>query len=124
MLAEAARSRGSISPKRFRCIRTYRGLQCNTLLIDFADGTERANTSEERFERLVELPPSAKLVYKVLEAEGQLTQSRLADETLLPKRTVRYALTQLEAADVVEADIYIPDARKKLYRPKPVAQPG
>ena len=62
-------------------------------------------------------------MYKVLEVEGKLTQSGLADETLLPKRTIRHALTQLKTADLVKEDIYIPDARKKVYQLKPVAHP-
>ncbi len=45
---------------------------------------------------LQDLPPSAKLVAKTLEYEGDSTQSALAESTLLPTRTVRYALTQLE----------------------------
>lgn len=62
-----------------------------------------------------ELPPSAKLVAKVLEYNDTLTQSQLAEETLLPPRTVRYALTRLEEEDVVEARFSFSDARKRLY---------
>ena len=62
-----------------------------------------------------ELPPSAKLVAKVLEYNGTLTQSELAEETLLPPRTVRYALTRLEDADVVDSRFSFSDARKRLY---------
>jgi DNA-binding MarR family transcriptional regulator len=61
------------------------------------------------------LPPSAKLVAKVLEYNDTLTQSQLADETMLPPRTVRYALTRLEEADVVESRFSFSDARKRLY---------
>ena len=64
---------------------------------------------------LESLPPSAKLVYKTLEYEGPLTQGQLADESLLPPRTVRYALTSLQDADAVEEELYIQDARKRLY---------
>lgn len=97
-------------------------MQCHPLLIVFV-GTDAESTPEARFERLLDLPPSAKLVYKVLETEGTLTQSRLATETRLAPRTVRYAVTQLEAADLLEADVYFPDARKKVYRPKAIARP-
>jgi DNA-binding MarR family transcriptional regulator len=62
------------------------------------------------------LPPSAKLVYKTLEYEGPLTQSELAEESLLPQRTVRHALGKLEDADVVEESVYLMDARKSNYR--------
>ncbi len=62
-----------------------------------------------------ELPPSAKLVAKVLEYNDTLTQSELAEETLLPPRTVRYALSRLEDADAVESRFSFSDARKRLY---------
>ena len=62
------------------------------------------------------LPPSAKLVYKTLQYEGAMTQSQLADASLLPQRTVRHALKKLEAADVVEESVYLMDARKSNYR--------
>jgi len=61
------------------------------------------------------LPPSAKLIYKTLEYEGPLTQGQLAAESLLPPRTVRYALSSLQDADAVEEELYIQDARKRLY---------
>ncbi|WP_435360634.1 MarR family transcriptional regulator [Haloarchaeobius sp. DFWS5] len=62
-----------------------------------------------------DLPPSAKLVAKVLEYNETLTQSQLAEETLLPPRTVRYALNRLEEADVVHSRFSFSDARKRLY---------
>ena len=62
-----------------------------------------------------ELPPSAKLVAKVLEYNDTLTQSELAEETLLPARTVRYALNRLEDEDVVYSRFSFSDARKRLY---------
>lgn len=62
-----------------------------------------------------DLPPSAKLVVKVLQYEGTLSQSELAEETMLPARTVRYALTRLEEADAVESRFSFTDARKRLY---------
>ncbi len=67
------------------------------------------------WEAVQELPPSAKLVAKVLEYNGALTQSQLADETLLPARTVRYALSRLEEVDVVESRFSFNDARKRVY---------
>jgi len=62
-----------------------------------------------------ELPPSAKLVAKVLDYNETLTQSELADETLLPPRTVRYALNRLEDAGVVDSRFSFSDARKRIY---------
>jgi len=67
------------------------------------------------WEAVRELPPSAKLVAKVLEYNDQLTQSQLAEETLLPGRTVRYALSRLEEVGVVDARFSFTDARKRVY---------
>lgn len=71
--------------------------------------------SENREEQVRDLPPSAKLVYKVLEYEATMTQSQLVDETRLSARTVRYALNELQSVDVIEQEIYFADARKRLY---------
>lgn len=65
---------------------------------------------------VADLPPSAKLVYLVLqEADGALTQSEVCDRTLLPRRTVRTALGRLDDEDLVEEDAFLGDARKRLY---------
>ena len=64
---------------------------------------------------LHDLPPSAKLVAKTLEYEGDSTQSALAESTLLPARTVRYALTQLEENGLVKSRISFMDARQRIY---------
>lgn len=62
-----------------------------------------------------DLPPSTKLVVKVLENDGELSQSQLAEETLLPKRTVRFALTKLVDEGVVSSRVSVMDARRRLY---------
>ncbi|MFP9060436.1 MarR family transcriptional regulator [Natrialbaceae archaeon A-chndr2] len=64
---------------------------------------------------LEELPPSAKLVYKVLEYEGAMTQAELASATRLCSRTVRYAITKLEAGDAIESRVSLADARRSIY---------
>ncbi len=66
-------------------------------------------------ETLGELPPSAKLVAKALEIEPALSQGEIAEETLLPDRTVRYALNRLQDHDLVEARHSFRDARKQVY---------
>jgi DNA-binding MarR family transcriptional regulator len=76
--------------------------------------TTTASTPDQH-EALNDLPPSAKLVAKVLEYNGTLSQSDIADETLLPARTVRYALGRLEDHGVVESRHSFADARKRLY---------
>ena len=65
--------------------------------------------------RLGELPPSAKLVAKVLEDNASLSQAQLAERSLLPDRTVRYALTRLEDSGLVESRYSFTDARKQVY---------
>ncbi|ADQ67999.1 transcriptional regulator, ArsR family [Halogeometricum borinquense DSM 11551] len=72
--------------------------------------------SEGEFrERLRELPPSAKLVAKVLEGDAPLSQGELAEESLLPDRTVRYALNRLEETELVSSRYSFKDARKQVY---------
>ncbi|RNJ26303.1 MarR family transcriptional regulator [Halosegnis longus] len=60
-------------------------------------------------------PPSVKLVALVLANQGEATQRQLVDETLLPARTVRDALAELQDAGVVETRPLIMDARQTLY---------
>lgn len=64
---------------------------------------------------LADLPPSAKLVAKTLERSDPMSQGCLAEETLLPDRTVRYALERLDDAGVLEAHHDLSDARRQLY---------
>lgn len=71
--------------------------------------------NEDPWASVRDLPPSAKLVAKALEYEGRQTQGQLADETLLPPRTVRYALKRLEEADAVASRLSFTDARKRVY---------
>lgn len=66
-------------------------------------------------ESLEELPPSAKLVYKVLEYKGSLTQKQIVEESMLSARTVRYALERLEDIGIVNEEVYFADARQNLY---------
>ncbi len=63
-----------------------------------------------------DLPPSAKLVLKVLEYNGGLTQKQIVENSRLSQRTVRDALDRLQEQEIVEKDIYIPDARQNIYR--------
>lgn len=70
--------------------------------------------------RLREQPPSAKLVFKVLELEPGLTQGDIAERTRLSARTTRHALSLLTDADLVVKEVYVPDARKRVYTPRPL----
>ena len=80
-----------------------------------ATKTKSSETETAYPEFVKDLPPSAKLVVKVLEYNETLSQSELAEETLLPPRTVRYALNRLEEEEVVNARFSFTDARKRLY---------
>ena len=81
------------------------------------DGVQREVTFNDADfrERLRELPPSAKLVAKVLETEAPLSQGELAEQSLLPDRTVRYALNRLEEVGLVDSRYSFRDARKQVY---------
>ncbi len=57
-------------------------------------------TALDRYRRIIEsmisdLPPSAKLILKVLEYEGPLTPKEIIEKTLIPQRTVRASLRLL-----------------------------
>ena len=79
-----------------------------------ADAESPLSESEFR-DRLSDLPPSAKLVAKVLETDAPLSQGRLVEESLLPDRTVRYALNRLDEAGLVRSRHSVADARKQVY---------
>lgn len=64
---------------------------------------------------LADLPPSAKLVARVLDEQAGLSQGQIAEETLLPGRTVRYALNRLEDVDLVETRYDFSDGRRRRY---------
>lgn len=66
-------------------------------------------------ELLTDLPPSAKLVYKVLDYDGPLTQKQIVEESMLSPRTVRYAIERLDDIGVVSERVYFADARQSLY---------
>jgi DNA-binding MarR family transcriptional regulator len=62
-----------------------------------------------------DLPPSAKLVFFVLKEHESLTQKQLSEESLLPSRTVRYAISQLQEIDVIKTQVSFRDARQQIY---------
>ena len=72
-------------------------------------------TPDEMWNAVRDLPPSEKLIAKVLEYNGTLTQSELVDKSRLSPRTVRHALTELDEAGVVDSEISLADARQQLY---------
>lgn len=78
------------------------------------DVSTEANTDTKP--AVSELPPSAKLVFKVLEYEGSMTQDRIATESRLCPRTVRYALGKLENQGMVTSRVNLKDARQSVYQ--------
>lgn len=53
-------------------------------------------------EELLDLPPSAKLVYTVLEYDAPLVQSEPRERTRLSKRTTQHGVSLSKEADLVE----------------------
>ncbi len=76
---------------------------------------DRLYKKVELAKELIKMPPSAKLVLKVLEYEGPLTQKDIARRTLLPPRTVRYALSLLLKKGLVIKTPNLRDARQSMY---------
>jgi len=68
-------------------------------------------------DRLEPLPPSAKLVYYVLDAEGRFDQTGLAEATRLSTRTVRFAIDKLDTAGLIREGFCPTDARRSVYEP-------
>ncbi|AXR78664.1 Transcriptional regulator containing HTH domain, ArsR family [Natrarchaeobaculum sulfurireducens] len=77
--------------------------------------TEHDSDVEGEQTTITDLSPSAKLVYKVLEYEGELTQEEIATESRLCARTVRYALGKLEDSDLIASRVCLDDARQSNY---------
>lgn len=90
---------------------------------DSAPPSDRT-VEQRRFDRLVALPPSAKLVAYVLDDESPLTTSEIGDRTLLPKRTARNALRVLKDEDLVEIGANPLDARRWRYTLRPMDRPS
>lgn len=76
----------------------------------------RWNSMRELEEWLEDPSPSTKLVVKVLENHGSLTQKEIIRHSRLHGRTVRYALENLECAGIVEKSVCIDDARQNQYQ--------
>lgn len=76
---------------------------------------ERSRSIEEHQERLEGHPPSAKYVAKIIEIERVATQATIIEKSLLPRRTVGFALERLENAGVVRSRPSFEDGRKTIY---------
>ncbi|MCU4924917.1 MarR family winged helix-turn-helix transcriptional regulator [Halobacteria archaeon AArc-dxtr1] len=78
--------------------------------------SEMAQPTDAVADRVYDLSPSPKLVYKVLEQEGEMTQAELVAASRLCPRTVRYALGKLADVDLVTSRVHMGDARQSVYR--------
>ena len=70
-------------------------------------------------EELLDMPPSAKLILKTLEYEGELSQKDLSKRTMLPERTIRLSLSHLIQRGYVRKKTSLRDARQKTYELNP-----
>lgn len=75
----------------------------------------KKRTLKVNIDRLKEMPASAKLVYKILVHEGDMTQKELINASLLPERTVRYALDVLIRNSLITSQPHFTDARQTVY---------
>tara|TARA_B100001971_G_C17869057_1_gene372257 strand:+ start:164 stop:511 length:348 start_codon:yes stop_codon:yes gene_type:complete len=75
----------------------------------------KKRTSTSTTKETKSLPPSAKLVYKLLSYEGNLTQKEVINISNLPERTVRYALELLLNKQLITQQPYLNDARQTVY---------
>ena len=79
---------------------------------------ERAAKKIELAEELLllkKMPPSSKLVIKVLQQEGPLNFNNLVKKTLLPERTARLALQLLVEKGIVKRSSVLGDPRRHIY---------
>ena len=66
-------------------------------------------------QKLLDLPPSAKLVFIVIEQEQPLTHKQIVEKTRLSERTTRYALDRLKEVNAIDGEINLADLRQILY---------
>jgi len=73
-------------------------------------------TLQIKADEVRDLPPSAKLVYLVLQEAGPLTHTDIVESTALPDRTARDALDVLHETGVIEKRPFDGgDARQSVY---------
>jgi len=66
-------------------------------------------------ESLLEASPAAKLAYRTLEREGELTKQELVEDMALHRNTVARALETLQCHDLVDVRESTRDARRQIY---------
>jgi len=73
------------------------------------DGQERDDAV------LSDLPPSAKLVVKVIEHEGDMDKEEICESARLPPSTTQYALKKLVEENVVDVRVGEGEGRRLVY---------
>jgi DNA-binding MarR family transcriptional regulator len=68
------------------------------------------------FAKPTQLSPSTKLVLKILQLNGWMTQREIIGETTLPPRTVKYAIKKLKEQKIVREKPDLNDMRGKYYK--------
>jgi len=68
------------------------------------------------FAQPTQLSPSTKLVLKILQLNGWMTQREIIRETTLPPRTVKYAIKKLKEQKIVREKPDLNDMRGKYYK--------
>lgn len=72
-------------------------------------------TLREKWGESLDMPPSAKFLLKMLRLKGPMSVRELAEETMLPERTVRRALSELQRRGLVRRIVNLRDARRFFY---------
>ncbi|MBI2655250.1 NAD(+)/NADH kinase [Candidatus Woesearchaeota archaeon] len=75
----------------------------------------KKRTLKTNVDKLKNMPASAKLLYKILVHEGNMTQKEIINASLLPERTVRYALDILLRNALITSQPHFIDARQMVY---------
>jgi len=70
---------------------------------------------QESDDILDDLPPSAKLVLKVIEHEGEMDKKEISEKARLPDSTTQYALKKLVENGVVGVKVGDGDGRRLVY---------
>ncbi|MFH1788312.1 MAG: DUF169 domain-containing protein [Candidatus Altiarchaeota archaeon] len=104
--------------------RLYAGVRDNELSLSFSftelEGLKSALSKMEGVRRIrlvdFELPPSCRLVHRILSEKGSSTQAELLRASALSERSLRNALKQLAGKGVVSESVDFSDRRRRIYK--------
>ena len=83
--------------------------------MDSVDIKLKKRNQKPNINKLADMPPSAKLIYKILATEGEMTQKEIINESMLPARTVRHTLQMLVDIGIVSKKPHLADTRQMIY---------